>query len=63
MKQSTKDRAAGKAHEVKGKIKQKAGEFTDNPDLEVEGMAEQIGGKVRQAIGKIEKKIEDSDEQ
>lgn len=59
MKQSTKDRAAGKVHVVKGKIKEKAGEITDNPDLENEGMAEQIGGKVREAIGKFEKRESD----
>jgi uncharacterized protein YjbJ (UPF0337 family) len=55
MKQSTKDRAAGKAHVVKGKIKQKAGEIMDDPDLEAEGLGEQIGGKIREAVGEIEK--------
>ena len=31
MKSSTKDKVEGKYHEVKGKIKEMAGELTDNP--------------------------------
>ena len=38
MKSSTKDQAKGKFHEVKGKIKEVAGDLTDNPKLEAEGM-------------------------
>ena len=34
MEPSTKDEVAGKVHEVKGKIKEKAGQLTNNPDLE-----------------------------
>ena len=34
MKSSTKDKAEGKFHEAKGKIKEVAGEITDNPKLE-----------------------------
>ena len=37
MKQSTKDTAKGKFHEVKGKVKEKVGRATNNPDLEAEG--------------------------
>jgi uncharacterized protein YjbJ (UPF0337 family) len=37
MKQSTEDKASGKVHEVKGKIKEKVGQLTNNPDLEAEG--------------------------
>ena len=55
MKQSTKDRAAGKVEEVKGKLKEKAGQISNNPDLEADGMAEEIAGKVREAISKIQK--------
>jgi uncharacterized protein YjbJ (UPF0337 family) len=32
-KPSTDDKTAGNLHEVKGAIKQKAGELTGNPDL------------------------------
>jgi len=55
MKRSTKDKAKGKFHEVKGKVKVKLGRMTNNPDLEAEGLGEKIGGKVRQKIGQVEK--------
>ena len=55
MKQSTKDKAKGKFHEVKGKVKEKVGRVTNNSDLEAEGLGEKIGGKVRQKIGQVEK--------
>jgi len=55
MKQSTKDKLEGQLHEVKGKVKEKAGQVTNNPDLEGEGQAENLTGKVQKKIGKIEK--------
>jgi uncharacterized protein YjbJ (UPF0337 family) len=55
MKPSTKDEAEGKFHEVKGKVKEKAGQLTNNPDLEAEGKGEQIAGKVQGKIGQVEK--------
>jgi uncharacterized protein YjbJ (UPF0337 family) len=54
MKQSTKDKAKGKFHEVKGKVKEKVGRATNNPDLEAEGQVEKIGGKVQKKIGQVE---------
>jgi uncharacterized protein YjbJ (UPF0337 family) len=47
MKASTKDKAEGKIHEVKGKIKEAVGKVTNDPDLEVSGDAEKKAGKVR----------------
>lgn len=58
MDPSTKDDIAGRVHEVKGTIKEKAGELTNDPDLEGEGIVEKIAGKVQQKIGKVEKAIE-----
>ena len=58
MKESTKDRAKGKFHEVKGKVKEKVGRATNNPDLEAEGQGEKIGGKVQKKIGQVEKVLE-----
>jgi uncharacterized protein YjbJ (UPF0337 family) len=43
---------------VKGKIKEKAGQVTNNPDLEVKGKAELIAGKVEKKVGQIEKVLE-----
>jgi uncharacterized protein YjbJ (UPF0337 family) len=58
MKPSTKDEIAGRVHEVKGTIKEKVGELTNDPDLEGEGIGEKIGGKVQKKIGQVEKAIE-----
>lgn len=58
MKDSTKDKVAGKAHEVKGATKEKLGHATDNPDLEGEGHAEIIGGQVQKKVGDLEKVVE-----
>jgi uncharacterized protein YjbJ (UPF0337 family) len=55
MKLSTEDKTTGKIHEVKGAIRQKAGEVTNNPDLEADGRAEKIAGKVQNFAGKVEK--------
>ena len=55
MKTSTKDRAEGAFHELKGKAKEIAGKVTDNPDLEAEGTGEKIGGKVQEKIGQVKK--------
>jgi uncharacterized protein YjbJ (UPF0337 family) len=55
MKPSTKNKARGTLHEVKGKVKEKVGRATNNPDLEAEGQVEQIRGKVQKKIGQVEK--------
>jgi uncharacterized protein YjbJ (UPF0337 family) len=57
MKPSTKDKAKGKFHEVKGKIKEKVGRATNNPTLEAKGKGERIGGKMKTKFGQIEKTI------
>jgi len=54
MKTSTKDRMKGKFHEAKGKVKEKAGQVIGNPDVESQGQAEKLVGKVRKKIGQIE---------
>ena len=53
MKPSTKDKAQGTFHEVKGKVKEKIGRATNNPDLEAEGQVEKIVGKVQKKIGQV----------
>jgi uncharacterized protein YjbJ (UPF0337 family) len=58
MKPSTKDQITGKLHEVKGDVKAKAGQVTNNPNLEAEGQIEKLGGKVQKKIGQIEKVLE-----
>jgi len=57
MKPSTNDKATGQLHELKGAIRQKAGELTKNPNLEADGRAEKNAGKVQNVVGKIEKAV------
>jgi uncharacterized protein YjbJ (UPF0337 family) len=57
LKPSAEDRASGKLHEVKGKIKQKVGEATGDPELEGSGKAEKNAGKAQKLIGRIEKVV------
>ena len=58
MKPSTTDQVQGKFHELKGVVKQKAGQVVNDPDLETEGQAEKLTGKVQNKIGQIEKIFE-----
>jgi len=58
MEDSIKDKVEGKVHELKGALKEKVGKATNDPDLETEGAAEKIGGKVQKKIGDIEKVFE-----
>jgi len=53
MKSSTQDNAEGKWHKVKGKIKQVAGKAVGDRDLEAEGKAENVDGKVQEKIAEI----------
>jgi uncharacterized protein YjbJ (UPF0337 family) len=54
MRESTKDEIAGKVHEVKGAVKEKAGRIIGNPDLEGQGAGERVAGKVQKTIGRVE---------
>ena len=58
MKPSTENQITGKVHEVKGKIKEKVGRLTNDPDLEGQGIGEKIAGKIQKKIGQLEKVIE-----
>ena len=55
MKSSTKDRAKGRAKEIAGKVKEKAGRATRDPDLQDRGTATKVGGKVQRKVGEIKK--------
>jgi uncharacterized protein YjbJ (UPF0337 family) len=58
MKESTTDQAKGAFHEAKGKIREKAGQMTNNPNLEAEGLDEKMGGKIQKKVGQVEKVFE-----
>ena len=58
MKPSTTDQIKGTFHELKGAIKEKAGQVTNTPDLQAEGQAEKLAGKVQTKLGQVEKVLE-----
>lgn len=58
MKDSTKDKVEGQAHDLKGALKEKVGRATNNPDLEAEGTGEKVSGKIQKKVGDIEKVVE-----
>ena len=58
MKDSTKDKIQGGAHELKGSVKEKVGRVINNPDLEAEGTDEKLGGKIQKKVGDVEKVFE-----
>jgi uncharacterized protein YjbJ (UPF0337 family) len=58
MKSSTKDKIKGAFKEAKGKVKEKAGNATGNPDLRDRGTVEKAGGKVERKIGDVKKVFE-----
>jgi uncharacterized protein YjbJ (UPF0337 family) len=53
MKSSTRDKAEGTLHQMKGKMKEVAGIITDNPKLKIEGTSEKLAGKVQEKIGQF----------
>jgi uncharacterized protein YjbJ (UPF0337 family) len=59
MKSSTRDKAEGKLHEIKGKVKEAAGKLSDDPKLEAEGAGEKLAGKVQGKIGQIKEVLGD----
>jgi uncharacterized protein YjbJ (UPF0337 family) len=58
MSSSTKDQVEGKFHEVKGKVKQKAGQVINSPDVESEGKSEKLAGKIQKKVGQIKEVFE-----
>jgi uncharacterized protein YjbJ (UPF0337 family) len=55
MKSSTRDKAEGMFHQMKGKAKEVAGDLTDNPKLEAEGTVEKMTGKAQEKMGQVKK--------
>jgi uncharacterized protein YjbJ (UPF0337 family) len=55
VKSSTKDRAKGRVKEAKGKLKEKVGRATRDPELEDRGTIENITGKAQRKVGEVKK--------
>ncbi len=50
---------SGETDQAKGRIKQAAGDLTDNDDLKREGKADETAGKVKDAMGDAKDKFDD----
>jgi uncharacterized protein YjbJ (UPF0337 family) len=61
-KQGFKDSLKGKSDQLKGRIKEGAGEHLGDKDLEREGKIDQFKGKAKDTLGKVERKIDRSSE-
>jgi uncharacterized protein YjbJ (UPF0337 family) len=55
MNESTKDELQGKAHELKGAVREAAGKLTNQPALEADGQNENLAGTIQKKIGQVEK--------
>ena len=52
-----RDEAQGKADQIRGKIKQAAGDLTDNDRLHDEGVADEAAGNVEEGFGRGRRKV------
>jgi len=52
-----RDELEGKAEALKGKVKQAAGDLTDNTDLHDEGVADEAAGTTQETFGKAKRKV------
>ena len=55
-----RDEIDGKVDQLKGNIKEKVGEATDNERLRDEGVADQAAGHVEEGFGKARRKVGDA---
>lgn len=49
----------GKADELKGRVKQAAGDLADNDKLKREGKADEMGGKLKQTFADVKDEADD----
>ena len=52
-----RDELEGKGEQLKGKIKQGAGDLTGNERLHDEGVADEAAGNVQEGVGKARRKV------
>jgi uncharacterized protein YjbJ (UPF0337 family) len=52
-----KDEMEGKAEALKGKVKQAAGDLTDNERLHDEGVADEMSGDAKDTLGRARRKV------
>lgn len=56
-KKGIREQAGGKGQQVKGRIKEAAGNLTGREDWEAEGEADQAEGQVRDKVGEAGRKV------
>ena len=52
-----RDELEGKGEQIKGKVKQAAGDLTDNEQLHGEGVADEAAGNVQEGFGTARRKV------
>ena len=52
-----RDEIEGKGEALKGKLKQAAGDLTNDPDLHDEGVVDEAAGNTQDAIGRGRRKV------
>jgi uncharacterized protein YjbJ (UPF0337 family) len=52
-----RDEAKGKTDQVTGRVKQAAGDLTNDPDLREEGEAQEVSGDVQKGFGTARRKV------
>jgi uncharacterized protein YjbJ (UPF0337 family) len=57
MKSGIRDEAEGKWHQVKSKVKEIAGDLSDDPNLKAEGKKEGRAGEIQEKIGEVKKVV------
>ena len=60
MSTAKTDQVEGKWEQAKGWVKDKAGEITNNPDLEAEGEAQNAAGHAQETWGKFKSGVGDA---
>ncbi|RDV05492.1 CsbD family protein [Undibacter mobilis] len=55
-----KDRIEGSMTQAKGKVKEVAGKVTGDAKLETEGHADQVKGKIQNAVGGAKDKLKEA---
>ena len=60
MESSTEDQAHGTLHQLRSKVKEVAGKATGDAKLEGEGKAQQVAGKVQNAVGGVKDAVKES---
>ena len=51
---------SGETDQAKGRIKQAAGDLTDNDDLKRDGKRDETAGKVKETIGDVKESLDDA---